>query len=231
MMLCTTELPNVLMKLFYFASVLVVVSAFVRNDSAFAQNYGGLGFDGSSQYVDFGAATNLGSATFTIETWFKWTGSGVTANTGGGGIQAIPLIAKLVGEIDGDNRDGNYFLGIRGSDGVLAADFEEGIGGTTLGLNHPIVGVTPITPTVWHHAAASYDGATWRLYLDGVLDNTLFVGQPPRWDSIQHAALASALNSSGVPNGFFAGVLDEVRIWNYARSGSQIASNLSRTIP
>jgi len=218
------------MKVCDFASVLVFISALVRNDSAFAQNYGGLGFNGSSQYVDFGAATNLGSATFTIETWFKWTGSGVTTSTGNGGVQAIPLIAKLVGEFDGDNRDGNYFLGIR-SDGVLAADFEEGIGGTTLGLNHPIAGVTPITPTVWHHAAASYDGATWRLYLDGVLENTLFVGQPPRWDSIQHAALASALNSSGVPNGFFAGVLDEARIWNYARSSSQIASNLSRTIP
>ena len=82
------EPPNVLMKLCYFAPVLVVISALVRNDSAFAQNYGGLGFNGNSQYVDFGAATNLGSATFTIETWFKWTGSGVTASTGNGGVQA-----------------------------------------------------------------------------------------------------------------------------------------------
>src|SRR5205823_757204 len=71
----------------------------------------------------------------------------------------------------------------------------------------------------------------WSLYLDGGLEATLFVGQPPRWDSIQHAALGSALNSSGSPSGFFSGVLDEARIWNYARSSSQIASNLSRTIP
>ena len=59
----------------------------------------------------------------------------------------------------------NYFLGIRQSDGVLAADFED----TATGLNHPVAGVTPIPANgAWHHAAATYDGTTWRLYLDGV---------------------------------------------------------------
>ena len=52
----------------YFVSVLVMISALARNNSALAQSYGGLGFDGSSQYVDFGPATNLGSATFTKNT-------------------------------------------------------------------------------------------------------------------------------------------------------------------
>jgi len=204
------------------------MSALTQDYSALGQSFGGLGFNGSNQYVDFGSAPSLGSATFTLETWFNWTGSGSTASTGSGGLNAIPLISKLVGEFDGDTRDGNYFLGIQGS--VLAADFEEGIGGASPGLNHPVTGVTPITPNVWHHAAVTYDGTTWALYLDGALETTLFVGQPPRWDSIQHAALASALNSTGAATGFFAGVMDEVRIWNYARSSSQISSNLSRTI-
>ncbi|MCX6903151.1 MAG: Ig-like domain-containing protein [Verrucomicrobia bacterium] len=197
---------------------------------ASAATYGGLSFDGTSQYVDFGTATNLGSPTFTVETWFNWNGAGVIASTGSGGVSAIPLIAKCVGEADGNNQDGNYFLGIRPSDGLLAADFEEGSTGSAPGLNHPVYGVTPVTSAVWHHAAATYDGASWRIYLDGNLETTLSVGQPPRWDSIQHTALASALRSTGAPYGYFAGTLDEARIWNYARSGAQIAASMSQQI-
>ncbi|HTD67556.1 MAG TPA: LamG-like jellyroll fold domain-containing protein, partial [Candidatus Limnocylindria bacterium] len=129
------------------------------------------------------------------------------------------------GEADGNNKDMNYFLGLRSSDGVLVADFEEGATGPSPGLNHPIAGVTPIGNNVWHHAAVTYDGTTWRLYLNGALDAQLAVGRPPRSDSIQHASLASALTSSGTAAGFFRGVLDEVRIWNYARSAQEIVAN------
>ena len=123
----------------------------------------------------------------------------------------------------------NYFLGIDASTGVLVADFEEAAGGTQLGLNHPVAGTTVVTSNVWHHAAATYDTTTdtWRLYLDGNLDKTLVLtGNPtPESTSTQHAAIGSSLNSSGVPantGGFFAGVIDEVRIWNVARSTAEI---------
>ncbi len=186
-----------------------------------------LSFDGSNDRVTFGPAPGLGLGTFTIETWFKRQGAGVGASTGSGGVTAIPLITKGRGEADGDSRDMNYFLGIRTSDGVLVADFEEGAGGSTPGLNHPVAGVTPIANGVWYHAAATYDGTTWRLYLNGAQQSQFTVGQPPRADSIQHAALAAALDSAGTAAGFFNGVLDEVRIWNYARSAAQISANYS----
>src|SRR5215211_6171073 len=185
-----------------------------------------LEFNGSSQYVTMGAAPSLNAAQFTLETWFKRTGAGVGTSTGSGGIaSALPLVTKGRAEAEGSNVDMNYFLGIDASSGRLVADFEEGPGGSgPLGLNHPISGQTAVTSNVWHHAAASYDGTSWKLYLDGVLDAKLAVGQPPRSDSIQHAALATALNSSGVAAGFFQGDLDEARIWNYARTGAQIRS-------
>ena len=207
------------------------------NVTVFVPVYGGLAFDGASQYVTFGLATNLGLGTFTLETWFKWTGAGAVSSTGSGGMSAIPLIAKGCGESDGNTRDMNYFMGIRPGDRLLVADLEEGLGSTgTLGANHPVAGVTPITTNVWHHAAATYDGTNWALYLDGALETNLFVGQPPRSDSIQHAALASALGSGGTPGsasspaGYFAGTLDEPRIWNHARSAAQIAGSLNQQI-
>jgi hypothetical protein len=108
---------------------------------------------------------------------------------------------------------------------VLCADFEEGATGANPGLNHPIAGVTPIASNVWYHAAATYDGNKWQLFLNGALESQLVVGRPPRADSIQRAALGSALNSTGAAAGFFAGVIDEARIWNYARSAQEIADN------
>jgi Concanavalin A-like lectin/glucanases superfamily len=193
--------------------------------SAIAANGGtALQLNGTSQYVRFGTAAGLGAAAFTLETWFKRTGTGVGTGTGTGGIaSAIPLVTKGRSQSDGSNVDMNYFLGIDASSGKLVADFEEGTGGTTLGLNHPISGTTTVTSNVWHHAAATYDG-TWRLYLDGVLDGSLAVNRPARSDSIQWAALGSALNSTGAASGFFAGAIDEARIWNVARSAAQIVA-------
>ena len=176
---------------------------------------------GSSQRVTFGAAPSLGLQQFTLELWFMRQGTGATASSGTGGIVAIPLVTKGRGEAEGSNVDMNWFLGIRGTDNKLAADFEDMAGG----VNHPIIGTTTILNNVWYHAAATYDGTTWRLYLNGVLDGELAVGATPRFDSIQHAGLATAMTSTGATSGFFDGIIDEVRVWNYARTEADLLAN------
>ena len=101
----------------------------------------------------------------------------------------------------------------------MAADFED----TATGLNHPISGATAIVNGIWYHAAATYDGTTWRLYLNGNLDATLVVGAfTPESTSIQHFGLGTTLTSTGTAAGFYAGLLDEVRVWNVARSLAEI---------
>jgi hypothetical protein len=76
----------------------------------------------------------------------------------------------------------------------------------------------------------TYDGSTWRLYLNGDLETQLSVGQPARAPNIQHAAIGSALNSSGSPSGFFNGAIDEVRVWSQARTQSQIRSTINQQL-
>ena len=90
-----------------------------------------------------------------------------------------------------------------------------------------MAGTTPILPDVWYHAAATYDGTTWRLYLNGDLDGEAAANAAPRSDSIQHAALGTAMNSTGVASGSFAGVIDEARVWDFARTETEIRATIN----
>ncbi len=198
--------------------LLIIWIGFSLCSTPLANDNYALEFGKGNAHVKFEKDSMLGLRTFTIETWFKIEGPGSPAYTGDGGITAIPLVAKGRDEAEGDYRDLNYFLGIYDSTHVLVGDFED----EATGENHPIIGATFIPDNIWHHAALTYDGSVLRLFLNGILEAEQIVNETPRYDSIQHAALATAKNSYGIIEGHFDGVLDEVRIWDYARIDQDI---------
>ncbi|MCX6273805.1 MAG: T9SS type A sorting domain-containing protein [Bacteroidetes bacterium] len=208
--------------------IILVCLSFCGMTNSFAQS--GINFDGTNDYITHGSASGLQASAFTVETWFKRSGTGISVSTGTGGLTAIPLVTKGRGEADGNTKDCNYFLGIDAATNVLAADFEEGTGQPSPGLNHPVKGITTICNNVWYHAAVTYNGNTWNLYLNGKLEKTLVVGRLPQSLSIQHSGIGTALNSTGVAAGYFAGIMDEVRIWNSALSQSTIQANMTLQI-
>lgn len=188
-------------------------------------------FDGVNDYVTFGTAAGLGASNFTLECWVYKKGAGSTTTTGTGGIAAvIPVISKGRGESDGNNKDMNYLLGINSATGAICADFEEGTGQPSPGLNHPVYGTTALQDNVWYHIAVTFDGTVWTLYLNGEVDGTASIGVLPQSMSIQHAGLATAMTSSGATQGFFQGIIDEVRIWNVARTEQDIKADINKQI-
>ncbi|HSZ87680.1 MAG TPA: LamG domain-containing protein, partial [Puia sp.] len=77
----------------------------------------------------------------------------------------------------------------------------------------------------WHHLAFTYDGATMKIYIDGVL-----AGSQVQTGTI---AINSNVLALGTQPGFpenFGGSADEIRIWNIARTQTQIQSAMNAEI-
>jgi hypothetical protein len=185
---------------------------------------GAIAFDGVDDHAKTELVPALGMSTFTIEAWVRRDGDGVTYTTGAGGLRLVPIAGKGLGEGDGSNIDCNYGFGFWGD--VLGADFED----MATGANHPVIGKTAIARGEWHHVAATYDGTTWRLYVDGVLDGEAMAAATPRADSIHPFAIGTAIASDATLHGFLHGAIDELRVWDRARSPEDIADGMFRTI-
>jgi hypothetical protein len=78
------------------------------------------------------------------------------------------------------------------------------------------------------HVAATYDGTTAKLYINGVFDTSKSVGFPV---SNSAGVLYLAHNPDRFDNqSAFMGVIDEFRIWNIARTESEIQSTMNQSL-
>ena len=79
---------------------------------------------------------------------------------------------------------------------------------------------TPFTDSVWQHVAAVRSGGIWKLYLNGVqlslTDSTASPNQPDGFTTI------------GLNN--YQGTIDEVRVWNVARTQAELQQNMYHTL-
>ena len=82
---------------------------------------------------------------------------------------------------------------------------------------------------IWTHLASTYDGTTYRFYVNGILVGTKTAGYSRvGFNSIPARPLRiGAGRTEGSATYFFNGAVDEVRIWNYARTQTQINYNKS----
>lgn len=77
---------------------------------------------------------------------------------------------------------------------------------------------------VWHHIAASYDGTTLRLYVNGALRSSTAAPPPRSVAAPIRIGRGPDLASETSPTQPFRGVLDDVRIYTKALSDAEIAA-------
>lgn len=91
-----------------------------------------------------------------------------------------------------------------------------------------LVSVSSVPLHQYTHVAATYDGSVAKLYINGVLDTSKSVSVPV---SNSSGVLYLAHNPDRFDNhSAFMGVIDEFRIWDTARSESEIQSTMNQTL-
>ncbi len=163
----------------------------------------GLDFDGGDDYVEVSYNASLNPAVITMEAWVKVTGGAGTNRT---------VVS---------NRSGVGFSGMT----IYAADIDKWelwVGDTTW----YVIEGSAVTLNQWTHLAGVFDGTNLSFYVNGVLFGSTPAGMTPNTTDILHIGR----QVTGVVYGFL-GKIDEVRIWNTARSAENIRAYMNRDIP
>jgi hypothetical protein len=191
------------MKIYSFFLILTTVLSL----SVKAQVSGNaLHFDGLNDYVDMGNAVtfNVGNAV-TYEAW-------INPDTTSGGF----IIAKWVAFAE------DIQLGF--SVNKISFYLHDVFGGVQL-YSSPFVPLHQYT-----HIAATYDASAGiaRIYINGVFDTSKIVGS-----SVSNSTGNLYFGFNPVRSDFvapFKGIIDEVRIWNIARTESEIQSTMNQSL-
>jgi len=89
-----------------------------------------------------------------------------------------------------------------------------------------ITGTTNVNDGEWHHVAGVHDGSALKLYIDGYLDAAYSsAGSTP--NSSYPVMIGENAQAAGR---FFEGYIDEVRIWDIARTQDEIRENIHLTL-
>ncbi|MBI3502183.1 MAG: DUF1573 domain-containing protein [Bacteroidetes bacterium] len=155
-----------------------------------------LSVNGSSQYVNTGAWSP--GSKWTLEAWVMPSGTPGGRHTIVGGMGAC------------------YDWGIVQDNGVLGMEIRQPSGCTQTISS----GVSVVLGT-WYHIVGTDDGTTARVYVNGVLKASGTV--EPNYVGYSGGTWIGGESCCG---DYFPGLIDEVRIWNYARAQSQITSTL-----
>jgi hypothetical protein len=87
------------------------------------------------------------------------------------------------------------------------------------------LGTTNVEASNWTHVAATYDGARLRLYRNGVE-----VGSKALTGALVNSSDPLKIGGNAVWQEWFKGDIDEVRVWDGARSAAQITSDMAAPI-
>ncbi|WYM00653.1 MAG: Calx-beta domain-containing protein [Gloeotrichia echinulata CP02] len=160
-------------------------------------------FNGINQQADLGTWFNYQN--FTLEMWVK---AGETQVRYADIIDNNHRSNRSWVVQQNDYATNNYYFAVSSSTGV----------GTGVSF--------ALTPNTWQHLAFVKDVNSVSVYIDGVLVNSASYSGSINYDGSQFLRLANW----GVGGRNWNGSMDEVRIWNTARTASEIVNNFNQSV-
>ena len=195
----------------------VVGGTFVAGRFGQAISLAGIGLTGN-EYVDCGNPSQLdfGTGSWTVSAWVNAPSSTDQMNVfskggdSGGGIRYV----LAVGEND---------------DHLVTLTLDDNA------TKEQSTGSVVVDDDQWHHLVGIRDGGNMRIYVDGFQDgsdNALPDGYDLSGTSQANAYIGVGWNfETSVVQKFFVGVIDEVRVYNYALSPAEVRSLYGATLP
>lgn len=168
-----------------------------------------LDFDGIDDNVNFSNNFNLNSGAFSIETWIK---PGAT----NGNIQTIFSKRNSITLMDGYD--------LRLVNNTISFNWNNG---------NSIPSTFPVTTGRWYHVAVTFDGTSYKLYIDGVIVHAAVTGSNPTANSSSKCILGAMIQGTTypyLPTNYFTGWMQELRVWNVALTEAQTHQMMNQKI-
>jgi len=164
-----------------------------------------LTFDATQrQFIDAGSNPALDVNQFTLAAWVRY----------------LPKVHDDRWEVL--EKAGAYWMNIRTDTRRLRVGGFFG-GCTAVGNVWQFVDSKKVLPaSTWVHVAGTYDGTALRIYINGVLDNTLAVTGKTCVNTSPLGIGAKNRTATGVVEAYFDGRIDDLRVYNWALSLTEI---------
>ncbi|MCH7952238.1 laminin G domain-containing protein, partial [Patescibacteria group bacterium] len=168
-----------------------------------------LEFDGSNDFVEIPTAVSIANSnTYTVEGWFRDDSSTSSENY----IYAEALTTSSTSfallQMDDNGTAGNLVWSHR-DDSSVRADL------TTTGMNDD----------QWHHfAVVRSASSSFEMFVDGVSVDT--DTNAPGTTTVDNIKIGAGDRSNEGPNKFFNGNIDDLRVWDDARTQDEIRDNM-----
>ncbi len=164
-------------------------------------NIQSLSFDGINDYVDLGNPGFATPSSFSVSTWVKSNSIGIDRQIVSKGYNGTQT---------------EWELKTTTADGKLSFQ-------TFNGARFGVEALTPLTDATWTHVVGTFDGTTWKIYLNGVLNNSAVASAPV---ASGRPIYVGAVDANGTPAQFWSGNIDDIRFFGRALTATEV-SNLA----
>ena len=170
---------------------------------------GALSFDGVNDWVTIGDANDLDVTTgLTVEAWVYPTALGATT------WREVVIKERPGGEVFNLYANGDTGRPVIYVARAAQPDPPQGAGGTS-----------QLAVNTWTHLAATYDGTTLRLYVNGTQVGTQAAAGP-----LLTSSGVVRLGGNGLWGEFFQGRIDEVRLYNRALTATELQADMTTPV-